>query len=79
MMHNWLAPAAIVTLLALAACDSMTAPPSLPPDEMAARDACRAQARGVGATPEGNGLVGSQDFDRYMAACMRSKGFGPRR
>jgi hypothetical protein len=74
---------ALLTLPALAACDSINNPfepaPAASPEERAARDACRAQAQATGTTAEGSGMTGSRSYDRYMADCMRSKGYTPRR
>lgn len=70
-MSTWLAPLAVAALLAVAACSGTTAT-NAPTDELAARDACRTQAEAVRDAPEGRGLVGAADFDRYVAECLRT-------
>jgi hypothetical protein len=72
-MNTWLAPLAVAALLAVAACTSPAEGPNAPTDELAARDACRTQAEALRDMPEGRGLVGAADFDRYVAECMRTR------
>ena len=72
---NWQAGiAAVVGLALLAACNEKPMSKSAT-DEAAARDACRSAAEAALARPEGRGLVGAADYNKYVDQCMRSKGY----
>jgi len=82
-MNAWSIPVAFAALALLAACENVAnpfeaTPPNISPEERAARNACRTQAQAAGATAEGSGMRGSQDYDHYVADCMRAKGFPQR-
>ena len=66
--------AAIMGLALLAACSNDTMSKSAT-DEAAARDACRAEADAAKDRPEGRGFTGGADYNRYVAECMRQKGY----
>lgn len=67
-------PPATAMLAALALLGGCATAPSstVPSKQLVALDACRTQAEASRYTPEGRGLVGAADYDRYVAECMRT-------
>ncbi|MGE5146690.1 MAG: hypothetical protein ACM3N5_08070 [Candidatus Eiseniibacteriota bacterium] len=66
--------AALLGLALLTACTNDTMSKSAI-DEAAAGDACRAEADAAKDQPEGRGLTGATDYNRFVEECLRSKGY----
>ena len=69
--------AAAAALALLAACADTAASSGGATDQLAALQACQTQAEAARDAPEGRGLVGSADYDRYVAECLRASRVNP--
>ncbi len=73
-MFRYVSLAAFAAIAALAACADNTMSKSAA-DEAAARAGCRSEAEAAQDRPEGRGTAGADAYAKFVAECMRSKGY----